>query len=677
MLEFVRTAERADSARRLHLAQRVGTDQCYYHGIQFINTRGIGAFATTTTGRLLTQWNPDVPNLRITANEITEKITVAAAATYPTSLSASIEPPSRDCGVSQSVYTQCLEDALDLWTKKSNLLLVARDVNTFRCVCGDYGIRLAVKTEMRPVVLGGATQLMPSKTIKAYEVYPTNYILDPAMTSRRLADHNYVVYTDVLTETAIRSQFPGIDIKSEDLSTVGQLMPYEMALNSLSGAVLFGRYRQYSETKGARVYEIHAKGPDGRFSEYYVGVEIPGKDIKWVNADNPISPFGGNGLPHAIIRGHRRADGTPWSISDVSMARDPQDVLNLMMTQLMRSLLFFSNPRTIIDSRWFSAVANKEDFRQQFTDQVGGLIVGRPASMDKSIAAPRVEPMPQPPPMMMEMMEMAKDSMRRKTFRTDMNAGLGLKTHIPLGAQQTALQEADRVPAIRVGEDAESYQDLQMVLLGTGIRHVQERSASTLADLDEDGFDEQDIAILLNADPIYPTCGIKISEGNIRYRSANEKKADLVTSATNQQITPLAYRRGLAELDNEVLPEDKYMRQELEKAAARLLNGEPWTPMPLGEHNEWCLSILRRAQFDRKSKANPQILALVQQAIQAQVQIGVQEQMASDPNIIMQQQQAQMQAEQQAQQQQEEAGEGEEDQPQTIADVVDRMSRAG
>jgi hypothetical protein len=87
--------------------------------------------------------------------------------------------------------------------------------------------------------------------------------------------------------------------------------------------------------------------------------------------------------------------------------------------------------------------------------------------------------------------------------------------------------------------------------------------------------------------------------------------------------------------------------------------GEEWMPMPLGQYNAWCLSVLIRAQFDRRIAFDPEAKMRLSQAVQAQQQMEVQEKLAADPAFQVQQ----MQAQQQAQMQQE--------QPQlTLADVI-------
>lgn len=656
---FLDTAVSAAYGYRTTLSQVVGKCECYFEGLQYINTYGMGRFVNTTSGRLLTRLNPDLPSLRVTHNHVTEKVSVAAAATYPTSFDASVDPPIRDQGVSATVVSQTLEDTIKASVKHSNILDVAQDANLRRCIAGTYGIGLAIKNTMRPVNMGGQTMNLPSKQLVAFDVHPTRFILDPYITSRDLRQHDYVIYYDVWTIDKLRSVYPNIKWNPDDMSTVGQLTPYEQALSTLSESRLFDKYRVYSQTKGAIVYQVHRKDETGRFNEYYVAVKNNTKEIEWINEDDSQSPFGGDGLPFVLLHGNRRAN-SPWSIGDVSMIMDSQDMLNLTYTMIFRHLQKFTNPQYVVDQRWFAGMkGSKEDWRNQFTNQVGGVITGSPSSMDKSIMPPQVLNGTPPQPVFLDLADRSSFKMRSDTFRTEMNTGGGSKSHVPFNTTQLLMQEGDRVLAIRTTEDIKAYEQILTVLLGTQIKHVQEQSVGTLAMLDEEGFDQQDISVLLEADPYYPACGIKLDESSVRYTSVNERRQTLTSALTAQAITPDVYAQGMAELDQALTLQDKYMKQQIDKRVNRCILGEPWVPMPMGSYNTWCITSLTRAQFDDRVAMDPMAQNRIAQGIQAQQQMMMQEQMATNPEIQMQMMMAQQQ--QQAQPEQT---------PQTLEDVL-------
>lgn len=653
---FIETAVSAASGYRTTLGQVVGKCECYFEGLQYINTYGTGGFVNSTTGRLLTSWNPNLPNLRVTHNHVTEKVSVAAAATYPTAFDATVEPPIRDQGISATVVAQTLEDTIKATVKHSNLLEAAQDANLRRCVAGTYGIGVAIKNTMRDVTMNGQTMKLPSKQLVAFDVHPTRFILDPHITSRDLRQHDYVIYTDVWTLDKLKSVYPNVKWDADDMDTIGKLTPYEQALSTLSGTRLFEKYRVYSQTKGAIVFQIHRKDESGRFGEYYVAVKSNKKDIDWITEGDTRSPFGGDGLPFVLLHGNRRANST-WSIGDVSMIMDSQDMLNLTYTMIFRHLQKFTNPQYLVDQRWFGIKASKEDWRAQFTNQVGGVISGTPSSMDKSIMPPQVLNGTAPQPVLLDLADRSAYKMRSDTFRTEMNTGGGSKSHVPFNTTQLLMQEGDRVLAIRTTEDIKAYEQLLNVLLGTQIRHVQEQSIGTLAMLDEEGFDQQDISVLLEADPYYPACGIKLDESSVRYTSVNERRQTLTSALTAQAITPDVYAQGMAELDQALTLQDKYMKQQIDKRVNRCLLGEPWIPMPMGAYNTWCINSLTKAQFDDRVAMDPMAQQRLAQGIQAQQQMMMQEQMATNPEIQMQMMMAQQQAPQ-------------EETPQTLEDVL-------
>ena len=645
---FLDSAYASAQGYRNQLAMTVGRNECYFEGIQYIFNNGVDRFVSTTMGRLLSRWNPDSTALRVTSNHVTEKITVCAAATYPTSLDAEVKAPIRDEGIKGAVQSQTLEDLLSATVKHSNILSAAQDANIRRCVAGVYGIGLSIKTTQRPVNIGGQRTMMPSKELVAFDVHPTRFVLDPFIESRDLRQHNYVIYYDVWTIDKLRATYPEVKWNPDDMNTVGQLTPYEQSLATLSNSRLFEKYRTYSKTKGAIVYQLHRKDDTGRFGEYYIAVRTSREDLIWVNKDDSTSPFGGDGLPFVLLHGNRRANSM-WSISDVSMIQDSQDMLNLTQTMLFRHLQAFTSPKYVVDSRFFGVKGSKEDWRNSFSNQVGGLIVGYP-SADKTIMPPQLVNPPPPQPMLLDLAQRSADKMRTDTFRTEMNVGGGAKSHVPFQTTSTLLNEGDRVLSIRITEDTKAYEQILNVALGTQIKHVHDQSLGTLAMLDEEGFDQEDVARILQTDPLYPTCGVNLDESSVRYVSTDEKRQTLTAALTAQAITPSDYARAMAEYDMPITQEDRFMRTELEKSVDRLIQGEPWTPVPLGKYNDWCLSCLMRAQYDQRIRFNQDAKDRVAQAIQAQEQVAVQQALATNPEYQMQMQQAQMAQAQAAQQ---------------------------
>ncbi len=664
--QFINTAKSAASDQRTRLGTSMGAYACYYEGLQYLaRQNGAINYQNTTVGRLFTQLNPDRQALRVISNQITQKTIVAAAATYPTAFSPTVEPPIRDSGPQAASVAQTLEDLTVATIHQCGLLGVAQDVNLWRCINGSYGIGLSVRSQQTTVMVEGQPTPMLNKTIKAIPVHPIKFILDPGIEDRDLTKHDYVIYEDVWTIDALRAAYPQVQFDPNDMQTMGQLCPVETQMNNLSDGRLYSRYRQFSQTKAARIYQVHRKDATGRFSEYYVGIEyntkVKDNTISWVNQDDPRSPFGGNGLPFALIHGHRRSSGV-WGIGEVGMSMDSQDIINLMMTMILRHVRMFTSASYVVDRRWFGTTANDNDIHNQISNAVGGAIIGRPPSMDKSVMPPQLTMAPSYQPGLLEMLDRSSDKMRDDTFRAEVTTGSGMKSHVSSSVVNTMITQSDRVLGIRRTEDCQVYQELLQVLLGTQIKHIQEQTADSMAMLDREGFDQQDVMAILETDPYYPTCGMKLSEADLIYRSSEEKRSVLADALARNAITADQYQRGMAEMDYALSGQDRYMKTEIDKKVARLLLGEPWTALPLGGYGSWALQALRQALFDGRVKANPEMQQMVIEAINMQTQANVQEQLASDPNVAM----AQMQAQQQAQAQ----APVEEPQPTTLAELI-------
>jgi len=664
-------AHRMNSASEvtMALASRTGIDECYNEGIQWLQQSRPSFSAASSSGiiRLATSLSTESQNLRVTSNEVTRFIAKATAATYPSGLEVTVEPGVRSTGVGPGVVAQTLEDAVSVGVKQTGLLSVIRDANYRRSICGVYGFGFHIESVPREVMLRGGVVKTYDRVMKAFAFHPLRMVLDPALTDRDLSRHEEVVYRDVYTVEQLRRSFPGLKFEESELKTVGELTPHEQNIAMVSGFRLFARFSRYANTKGARVFQVHCKDETGRFSKMYSVVEV-GQDMKWVNEDNADSPFGGIGLPLFLLHGTRRTDSI-WSLSDVSLMKDDQDQLNLAATWMNRNAMQYTSRQWIADMRWFGRNVSDEDARHRFTNQVGGIIQGNPPPGDRTVSAP-VPITGQPPhPFLLDMGDRAKQRMMEKVHRTQESFGEGAKSHIPFQTTQLFAQNADQVLGIRVDEDKLVYGSACQVLLGTIIKSAKMGSPSTLQGLVQDGFDEQDLAVLVQSDENEPCRNITVSDASIRYRSADQKRQDLLGLSQQQAIDPVTLRKGLAELDFAVSDDDKMMRQEIEKKVMRLLRGEPWVPLPLGEYNGWCLSSLRRALFDRACKDNPAVMQAVMQAIQMQEQQELQAVQARAMAENPQPPEAPEDGEQ------EDAGGGE--MPATMSELVDRLAAEG
>lgn len=674
---MIKTARDAASMQRAALATKTGMQELMFLGFQYFMAGDL-SFRNSTMGRVWAgnQYNPDRSSLRVTSNHITEKVLVAAAATTPTGFSPTVAPPRRDLGPRAAMVSQTMEDLLGAGVDACGLLPAAQTANHCRCISDSYGIGLRIVNGSRVIQMNGQSVELPTRDMVAFPVHPTRLILDPGSEDRDLRMHDTVGHTDVWPVSALRAAFPAAmkPITDDQLKTIGELAGYEVNMASLSDGVLFGRYATFSKTKGARVYQYHRKDSTGRFDEMYVAIEISGgkDDLLWANQDDPTSPFRGDGLPVMLLHGHRRPAGV-FGIGEVAMMADSQRIVNLTRTMVMRHLHQFVSPKYLIDARWLGSNVSDEEISNRINNAVGGFIVGKPMSTDRNLQPPALMQSPPFNGQLVEIEDREVDKMRADSMRTAQAAGGGVKTHVADSTYQRALQEGDRVSGIRRMEDCKAYAQIMGVILGTEIKHVQENSASTLARLDKEGFDQQDVVTILQTDAYYPTCGITLAESDLVYRSDGERREKLDGLLATATITPEQYFRAMAELDQAVSPDDKFFQMQIQKAVAVFLRSGQWNPLPMGQYNSWVLVELRKALFDKSVKFDPQKQATVVQAIQIQTQFGVQEQIQSNPELVMQQQLAQQeQAHEASMQAQEQAQppEEEQDQPQTLADLL-------
>lgn len=606
---------------RAQLARDMGINRCYYEGMQWLSQGGYSNNGTPPQlTRLFSNYNPDTNKLRVTVNRTTRFCIKAAAATSPEKIYADVIPAEQGGSIAELGRAQTLESLLNLSVDQSNYLDVRRDANMSRSIVGTAGVGLHIKSGTRRVVIDGQEQEMPTKELIAFEFDPARLILDPNRTSRSLANHDYVVYRDVWTKEKLKREF-NVDLPDKDLTPIGQLATVETTLATFTNGRMYARYLQYAKTPGAIVYQVHCKGETGNFDYMYVVVETAAAGRKWVNLDNPHTPFGGNGLPLELLHGHRRPD-SPWSIGDVAMMRDDQDKLSLTASLVYRMLQKNAGYQVVIDKRTIPKGVSDDEMAGKFSNSVAGLISIDMGRREENRTAPSIMQYPTAPPQVNEMMRESSMEMREQTFRSEGNFGT-VKTHVPDASYQASLNQADQVAGLRVSEDVRADARLLSVMLGTQIRHVQEGSAGTLAALTRNGFDQDDFVAIVNSDPVDPAVSVTIRESSVRYRSPTERKQDMVEAIQLQAISPSEYRFAMADdLDTPATRSDRALISNIRKLIARTVAGQPWQPVALGmPAGAWAVDEMRQEMLNCMRMGNQQAAALLNQGIQGQLQI--------------------------------------------------------
>lgn len=609
---------------RTRVATAMTLDMRFYEGHQWETRAGAAIVSTASAGRrIIPNTDPDSSELRVTQNDTTMLVSASAAATFPMALEPSAETPERDGGVASTSRTQVLEDTTLVAVEKSGLLSAARMANFMRCVCGVWGVGWSMQIGEQEI----DGEKYTDRAVRAFDFHPMRLALDPACQSGDLRDHDEILYEDVWSVHKLRSVFPGLKIDENQLSTIGQLAFNEVQIGSLTALGGYGHYAKMSRTKGARVFQLHVRDPASRTFPYmYIAVDLRrGEEpLTWVNSDDPATPFGGDGLPLALIHAYPRPNS--WqSISDVAMVRDDQVRMNLVETYKYRVFKSYAGPQNYVERAWFGSAITDDEIQQRMNNRVGGLVIGSPPP-GRQAERPQIVTPPQPSVAYSEESERARRNMSEKVSRSPQARGFDPKTHVPFQTTDRLLNEGDRVLSIRVNLDLEAYTDLQKVLLGTYIKNVQAASPSTLGILRKEGFDEHDIGVLLEADPVYPTCVLKLRESDVRHRPVTEKQQAIIQFAQiPNAMDPEDARRALTELDVPVTEEDRHMSRQIGKIVSMILDGMEWQPRPIGRYGAWLVAEMRRALLDRKALEDPAAAERLTRAIVLQQQSAAQE----------------------------------------------------
>lgn len=629
VLEFVASREDETKTLRQALATQFAVLVSYYEGAHWV--RSFLGYTQTPTGRIYnTNFRPDSGRMLVNDNEITKLVIKAAAATYPEKIYCDVFPPARDNGVATVKRMQVMEDLLNWGIDHSGYLQARRDANHMRGICGTWGVGLRLTTADSPVEMDGQSLPLKTRKVEAFDFDATRLLLDPANRNRDLRKHEQVVFHDVLSGQKIKEMF-GLDIPKDELTPIGQLADHELQMSTFTEGRLYSRYRQWSRTPGAHYYQIHERGLDGQFRKCFYVIKT-NRQTKIVNADDPSSPFGGDGLPFMLLYGHRRGDSI-WGLSDAALLKEGQDKRNTLLTLLFRHIQKHSGYQWIADRRWFNQGhrSNDEDVRNGLTNAVGGVILGG-ASNDRNVSAPQLIQTPPPQPFIMDLVNQLGAGMRENVFRSEGNFG-GTKSHVPDSSFKRAIEEAGQVLGIRVNEDiTQGDEKLLPVLLGTLIDSVKGASPGTLVALQRDGFDNDDLGEIAATDAQNPPPDLRVRESTARYKSAEFKREMLTNAVEMQVVSPSEARLTLAaDMDTPASDTDRYFLSEIRKAVDNMLRGGEYVPMSLGAYTSWAVQTLQTAQFDPRCKADPALLERVRQAIIAQQQFAVAEQMALTP----------------------------------------------
>ena len=638
-VEFEREMTNASMAIRQQQATRIGVNQCYYEGIHYVsaNVRGPDGYRL---GRLRTDYRAESSELRVQTNDYSRMIQKVKAGTYPKHIFIEASPPEFDLGIEAECAAESHETLVNTLIKMSGFTAAAQTANFERTVAGAWGIGLTLRYTHDD---------HNDKQLVAFDFHPSHLILDPNVKDRQLPMHEYVCYEDVWTLKKIGNTFPDLRDKLQnptDFKTVGDLDPVKMNMNAISGGRLYAQYASHSKTRGAKVRQWHFKGPGNRFDRMLVFIEIPGglkPEEQVVNFEDSETPFGGCGMPFDMIYGHRRSEAPGGvGLSDGDMFRVSQDMINLGESLWWRIQQTYGAPITVVDRRAFKAGSTDEEIKAHFPNRVGGIIIGDFSGRGRegNPVMPRTEVPPAPQPAVRDGIDRHTEAMRESSHKSSASFG-DVKTHIPKDTFQRSEDDSGDVMDERISADIEAYTQVLRVVHGTGIKHVQEEVPTILGALRRAGMEPQGFSDIFQQDATNPATTIMVLDESVRTRSHRQKKLDLDNAAAAELIDPMTYRMTMAkDQETPILPQDKQMASDAKAAVRRVLLGEEWNVVDLGEYSEFFISRFRTAIFDKVARNDPETRARLSRAIDAQRQKSMEAELASNPELVLQQLQA-------------------------------------
>lgn len=627
--QFVQDSRRDAEPERNEQQAYAAKCRCYVLGLQWIGHQsGPAGGGYSRLVRWATDWVGRSGQIRATINRITKHTIQVASATNPSRLDVDGLTTDRATGVTDAELADLVESVANIGIDQCSLLAAARAANFERTVSGDHGIGLALE-QTQMVVQGNGGESIPvmGTSLRAFDFDATRLTLDPHNQSRNLRDHDTVIYSDVLTVHRMRRLFGAEFMKRLDenkLSTVGQLMPLEMEFSTLSGGQLYSQYKQHSRTKGACVHFVHVRDGASRFGTMYVVIEAGSNDPLVPNFDNPMSPFGGDGLPYMVLRGHRRPT-MRRSISDVGMQLDDQDKLNMIASLYVQQVAAYTG-----QGKW---LADRSHFRRHGDDaeiirnlqRKNVLLYDAPNPQSRP---PQYVSMPEPSQALELTMTRMEDGMREQAFRSEVHQGR-LKTHQTNRNVQLSVELSELPLDDRINEDVLEYERFIGMLTSTTLRAAQAGDPAILKQLRDSGFGPDEFAKLAAVDADEPPVRIKLRQQGLRYRSRSSREQQLYDMASAQMLDPRKFRMVMAdELDMPVSDVDKQVIRFCRMVAERVMYGEEFTPFPLGDRTDIMLEELTRAMTGSMARQIQGGIERLAQAIMTQEQVLMQQAMA-------------------------------------------------
>lgn len=617
--QFILDSRKDSEADRQQMSVYASRCRAYVVGAQWIQMRQAPGGGYQRLTRQLTDWVGRNGPIRATVNRTSKYIMQIAAATNPSRLDVDCETTDRATDVTDTETADIVESIANVAIDQSGLLDTARISNFERTVAGDHGIGLSLEHRRMSVPTPDGEVVVRGAKLKTFDFDASRLSLDPHNRNRDLREHDWLIYTDVWTTHRMQRNFPKwiLDkIDEKKLNEVGKLMPVEIEFHALSGGSLYQEYAQYSRTKGALIHFVHPRGVDGEWHQMLIGVQV-GDKIHWVNEEDPTSPFGGDGLPYIMLRGHSRPSSRR-SISDCGMLIDDQDKLNLIASLYLQQMWNYTGQgKWLVDKNWMGAQQGDD---HEIIDRFNTHNVILTTRAGGNAKPPSYVPMPEPSQTLEMAMGRQEDAMREQAFRSEAHQGR-LKTHVPTRNAQLSVELSEMPLDDRVQSDVLQYEKFIAMMTGTAIKEVQSANPVVLASLTKAGFGQVEFSRIVAMDPNDPPATIKLRQQAIRHRSRSNRRQDIFDLMQLQGIDPGTARRILAnELDMPVSQLDKQIGRFCRQMAEAVMLGAEFVPLPLTEHSETMIEELKRAMTSSRAQQIPGAIERLAMGIEMQRQ---------------------------------------------------------
>jgi len=550
---------------------------------------------------------------RMTMNRITSQRIRNAARTNPQRFEVVPLPPIGTATPQSLAKATIYQSVANAMIEDSHYVNHASVANDNRAIDGLHGHGFRIHKGKRP---NGA----PDARMEAFTFDGFQLSLDPSNQSGNLCDHEWVIFTEVLTKTKAERIY-GEDvfagIKDDEFTSIQSLMPTETAFNRLSGGSLYPTLSTHAKSPGVIVRTAWLKGYGRRFDRMIITIDVKSKNnpaSKKVIGDvnHAPNPYGGDGMPLGTLRGFRRAVSR-LPISDVGLMIDDQRKGNMAATILFQGYWNYMNTIHVIDRNWLHNGANMSE--NEIWDSLdNGMIVGRGK---KDAKAPAIMQAPPPPQFASEDAERWTQHMREDVFSSDVHVGK-TKTHVPASTTQLAVQLAEGPLQDREEGDIKEYTRIIETMAATAVLLAKAQAPHILTMLHKSGMSADQIGTLLELDYTeHPR--LKLTQNAMRRQTRSQRKDQMFQLLESQALDPAVVPMLLADIDMPMRQIDKDTSQWAESLVLKIMSGRAYKPIPLGTRVGFLLEQLQRAMMQTTDDEETQDRLV--DAYQAQLEI--------------------------------------------------------